>query len=86
MGANERINPFELIEAKLETILVELQDLRHTIHKAESTADKGYYSILEAAEKLKVAEITLYRNIKAGKIPFKRIGSRIMIPGSFFES
>jgi hypothetical protein len=34
--------------------------------------EKKYYSVSEAAKKLNVAEITLYRNGKAGKIPVKK--------------
>jgi excisionase family DNA binding protein len=75
-------NPFESIEhrlARIEETLSQLASLK------VPQPEKKYYTVSEAAQKLNVAEITLYRNGKAGKIPVKKIGSRLMLPGSYVD-
>ena len=76
-------NPFSLIDNRLKSIESTLAIIAA---KEQPQPEKKYYSIAEAAKKLNVAEITLYRNGQAGKIPTKKIGSRLMIPGSFVDS
>lgn len=79
----QNTNPFSLIDNRLKSIESTLAILAA---KEQPQPEKKYYSIAEAAKKLNVAEITLYRNGQAGKIPTKKIGSRLMIPGSFVDS
>lgn len=84
MSDKVRLNPFEPIETRLESIESTLVEIQMAITGAQ-IAEKKYYSVLEAAEQLNVAPLTLYRNIKSGKIPAKKIGSRIMVPGSYVD-
>jgi excisionase family DNA binding protein len=75
-------NPFAQIDFRLKSIE---QTLLVLASKEQPQAEKKYYSIAEAAKKLNVAQITLYRNVQAGKIPAKKVGSRLMILGSFVD-
>ncbi len=84
MNANQNTNPFEIIDQQLKSIQSELLDIKHAISSTVHQ-EKKYYTIAEAALKLNVSQITVYRNAHAGKIPTKRIGSRVMIPGSFLD-
>lgn len=77
-------NPFEALENHLLSIKDELADLKKIV-ASTSQPEKKYYSISEAAQKLNVSEITLYRNGQSGKIPTKKIGTRLMVPGSFVD-
>ena len=79
----QNTNPFSLIDNRLKSIESTLAILAA---KEQPQLEKKYYSIAEAAKKLNVAEITLYRNGQANKIPTKKIGSRLMVPGSFVDS
>ena len=83
MEAKQSINPFDQIDFRLARIEESLQLIAT---KEQPQPEKKYYSIAEAAKKLNVAEITLYRNGQANKIPTKKIGSRLMVPGSFVDS
>lgn len=76
-------NPFSLIDIRLKSIESTLAIIAA---KEQPQPEKKYYTIAEAATKLNVAQITLYRNGQAGRIPTKKIGSRLMIPGSFVDS
>jgi hypothetical protein len=76
-------NPFSLIDNRLKSIESTLAMLAA---REQPQSEKKFYSIAEAATKLNVAQITLYRNCQAQKIPSKKIGSRLMIPGSFVDS
>ncbi|MFN7489882.1 MAG: helix-turn-helix domain-containing protein [Chryseotalea sp.] len=78
-------NPFETIDSQLQSIKSELENIKNVL-ASKSQSEKKYYSIKEAADKLQVAEITLYRGGQSGKIPTKRIGSRLMVPGSFVDN
>jgi len=75
-------NPFDSIDSRLKSIE---QSLAAIAAKETPQAEKKFYPVAEAATKLNVASITLYRGVEAGKIPAKRIGSRLMIPGSYVE-
>lgn len=75
-------NPFSQIDSRLKAIEASLAMIAA---KEQPQAEKKFYTIAEAAKKLNVAEITLYRNGQAGKIPTKKIGSRLMVPGSFVD-
>jgi excisionase family DNA binding protein len=79
----QNTNPFSLIDSRLKSIESTLAIIAA---KEQPQSEKKYYTIAEAAAKLNVAQITLYRNGQAGKIPTKKIGSRLMIPGSFVDS
>jgi len=80
----QTINPFEVIDSRLQSIENILSELSSTLRTIK-TPEAKYYTIADAAKKLGVAEITLRRNIQSEKIPSKRIGCRIMIPGSFVD-
>lgn len=75
-------NPFLNLDNRLSSIESKLDALASI---QQPRMEKKYYPISEAAEKLNVATITLYRGVEAGRIPSKRIGSRVMIPGSFVD-
>jgi excisionase family DNA binding protein len=79
----QNANPFSLLDSRLKSIESTLAIIAA---KEQPQPEKKYYTIAEAATKLNVAQITLYRNGQAGKIPTKKIGSRLMIPGSFVDS
>ncbi len=79
----QNTNPFSLIDNRLKSIESTLAIIAA---KEQPQPEKKYYTIAEAATKLNVAQITLYRNGQSGKIPTKKIGSRLMIPGSFVDS
>ncbi len=79
----QNTNPFSLIDNRLKSIESTLAIMAA---KEQPQPEKKYYTIAEAAKKLNVAEITLYRNGKANRIPTKKIGSRLMVPGSFVDS
>lgn len=53
--------------------------------KPAPAREARYVTVAEAAKKLNVAPLTIYRGVKAGKIPHKMIGSLIKIPSSFLE-
>ncbi len=49
--------------------------------------DKAAYSVKETAKILGVSEITIYRKVATtNEIPFKKIGSRILIPADFINN
>lgn len=77
------INPFDIISNRLKSIETTL--LRLIENNEQPRGELKYYTIKEASVKLGLAEITLYRQVNSGKIPCKRIGSRVMIPSSFIE-
>ena len=77
-------NPFETIETRLTSIESQLSEISTKL-SATSTNEKKFYSVDHAAQKLGIASITMYRNIQAGKIPSKKVGGRILIPGSFCD-
>jgi len=79
----QNTNPFSVLDNRLKSIESTLAILAA---KEQPQPEKKYYTIAEAATKLNVAQITLYRNGQAGKIPTKKIGSRLMVPGSFVDS
>jgi excisionase family DNA binding protein len=76
-------NPFETIDQRLMKIEEALIRLASLIQPSQR--EKRYYSVSEAAKKLNVAEITLYRNVNIGKIPAKKVGARLMIPCSYVD-
>ena len=82
MEAQPINNPFTQIDNRLKSIESTLAIIAA---KEQPQPEKKYYSISEAAKKLNVAEITLYRNGKSGKIPIKKVGSRLMVPGSYVD-
>ena len=75
-------NPFDAIDSRLKSIEESLAALAA---KEQPQLERKFYPVAEAAQKLGVATITLYRGVKSGRIPSKRIGSRVMIPGSFVD-
>lgn len=75
-------NPFDSISQRLSRIE---STLALIVEKEQPQPEKKFYPVAEAAERLGVAPITLYRGAESGKIPHKRVGSRLMIPGSFIE-
>lgn len=75
-------NPFTSIDNRLISIENKLSELAS---KEKPQAEKKFYPVAEAATKLGVSQITLYRGIESGKIPAKRIGSRVVLPSSFVD-
>ena len=75
-------NPFDAIDSRLYSIE---QSLAAIAAKETPQAEKRFYPVAEAAEKLGVAPITIYRGVESGKIPAKRIGSRVMLPSSYVD-
>lgn len=75
-------NPFDRLDLRLSKIESAIMAL---VSKELAQPEKKFYTIAEAAQKLNVARITLYRNCQSGKVPSKKIGSRLMIPGSFVD-
>jgi excisionase family DNA binding protein len=45
-----------------------------------------FLSVEETAAIMRLTAVTVYKHIKEGKIPCKKIGSRILIPRSFLQS
>lgn len=82
MEAHTIANPFAHIDARLRAIEAIVANIAN---RDLPQPEKRYYSIQEASKKLLVAPITLYRGIKTGRVPFKKVGSRLMIPGSFVD-
>ena len=78
------INPFDQINYDLKSIKNELADIKNVM-ASSTTPEKKWFTVPEAAAKFNLAEITVYRNCQAGKIPSKKIGSRVMIPGSYVD-
>lgn len=75
-------NPFAAIDHRLSSIESKLEQLAA---KEQPTPEKKFYAVAEASAKLGVSQITLYRGVESGKIPSKRIGSRVMLPSSFVD-
>lgn len=75
-------NPFTAIDNRLSSIESKLDAL---YSREQPKSEKKFYPVNEAAEKLGVAEITLYRECKKGNIPSKKIGERVVIPGSYVD-
>ncbi|ADZ83550.1 helix-turn-helix domain-containing protein [Cellulosilyticum lentocellum] len=46
---------------------------------------KHVYSVKEAAKKLDVCEMTIYRKVKTNEIPAKRVGKAIRIPAQYID-
>lgn len=44
-----------------------------------------YYTVSEVAKEWGVAELTVYRNIKAGKIPKTKVGRKFLIPAQYVD-
>lgn len=47
---------------------------------------KQFYTIEETADILRVSNLTIYRNAKAGLIPSVKVGGRVLIPSTYFQS
>ncbi len=75
-------NPFEDIDRRLKSIEESLA-LIHQKLAVGKPSDKKFYTIKEAAKELSISTGTVYRLCKLGKIPTRRFGSRIIIPGDF---
>ncbi|MBL7851210.1 MAG: helix-turn-helix domain-containing protein [Cyclobacteriaceae bacterium] len=77
-------NPFETLSQQIESLRAEVSDLKGRISSPKSEGKK-FYSIPEAAAETGVSKITLYRGVESGKIPSKKIGSRVLIPAAYFD-
>lgn len=77
-------NPFQQLSAQILAINEVLTEIQDEI-RGRKTSEKKYYTVSEAAARLNVSRITLYRQIKSNTIPYKKIGARIMIPGSYVD-
>ena len=47
--------------------------------------DRVAYSVLDVADMLGVSQEQVYRLVRAGRMPHKRLGRRIVIPRVLFE-
>lgn len=77
-------NPFQQINDRLSAIEKSLTLIRSTKHPASETK---FYSIADAARKLNVAPVTLYRAIERGEIAppiVKKVGTRMLISSEYF--
>jgi excisionase family DNA binding protein len=79
----ENYNPFASIDQRLSFIETTLAML--AAKELPTKNEARFYSIDEAAMKLNISRITIYRNCQAGKIPHKKVGARVLIPGSFVD-
>jgi excisionase family DNA binding protein len=42
-----------------------------------------FYTLAETARELRISRVTLYRRVKDGSVPFKKLGGRVLIPAKF---
>jgi excisionase family DNA binding protein len=49
-------------------------------------SEKKFYSPKEAAEVLTLSSSTIARRLKDGYLPHVKIGSRVLIPSSYFDT
>ncbi len=68
-----------VVRAAVEPLARELRDIRVEIERLRHAVPPQLVSIRDAAEFLRLSESTLRRRIKAGDIPYQRIGSLIRI-------
>ena len=71
-------NPFEMIDVRLNTIESLLISLKHGLPILQPSENEQPISTKELLNFLDITEPTLIRWRKKGKIPFLRIGSRIL--------
>lgn len=79
----------------MELIVTSREDLERMITEAVSRAiaqikpaaqkEPKYLTVAEAAKKLKVAPLTIYRGMNKGTVPFKQVGSKKLIPSTYLE-
>lgn len=67
-------------------LLDDVAAIKKALSKPIVTRETKYLTVAEVAKKLKVAPLTVYRQIKAGKIPSKQVGSLIKIPSNYLDS
>lgn len=48
-------------------------------------APRDAYSVAEVARRLGVAELTVRRQISAGKLPSIRLGDRVLVPADYLD-
>jgi len=70
------INPYEVIEKKLNNIESLLIDIKH---KPQEKLQEKLYTVAEASEILGIAEVTCRLWIKEGRLKAERFGRRIRI-------
>jgi excisionase family DNA binding protein len=71
-------NPFELIEARLNSIENLILDLKHQPQQVNpSQAPDKIMTVLEAAEFLKLKPCTVYAGVSKGEIPANKRGNRL---------
>lgn len=80
---NPNYNPFSAIDTRLKSIEDQLIEIANRERPIQN--EKKFYRVSEAAQKLGVAPITIYRGTESGKIPAKRVGARVMIHSSFVD-
>jgi len=69
-----------LIQSSIETALDNYLEKQHL-----ENSKPDFYTVKEAAEKLKVTETTIRNYIKKGLIPADKIGGRIRIKNSILD-
>lgn len=48
-------------------------------------SEKLFYTVRETAAVLCLAEISIYRGTKSGKIPSRKIGGRVLVPRAWLD-
>jgi excisionase family DNA binding protein len=58
-----------------------------TPHEAATSTsnDREYLTVYEAADRLRCTPWTVYKHVREGLIPFRRIGKFILIPAAFLS-
>ena len=77
-------NPFEDLDRRLSAIEEALAMIYQKL-TVEKSPSKKFYTVNEAAKELSISTGTIYRLCKLGKIPTRKFGSRIVIPGNFID-
>lgn len=72
-------------KAELQQLIQEAVGTALQQYKPKQSAPEKFLSVTEAAKRLRVAPLTIYRGVKKGNIPHKRIGAKIKILSSYCE-
>jgi excisionase family DNA binding protein len=76
-------NPFEVIDARLKNIECLLLDIKHGDRvPVAPRIEEEYLTFKQACETFDCSTVTLHKWKKEGRIPFYRIGGRILFKKS----
>ena len=71
------INPFEIIEARLNSIETLLLDLKHEPKELPGTPQDRLFTIQQAAEFLGLTVPTMYTKVSKSELPVMKRGKRL---------